>query len=127
MSSYFDEREVEKRVGRQYRRRFVYRLHFILTVIALIGVMIDQYRRGYDLLLLYLNNAPIILVVFVIPVTLHYLWLRYRENMEAAVDREMKTAYEYRKRKHDDEYAHLDDTGEFVPEDDYPQKRLERR
>jgi hypothetical protein len=125
MSNYFDDIEVQKRIRRQYRRRFVLRLHFIVTVIALIGVMIDQYRRGYDLFLLYLNNAPIILLVFVMPVALHYLWLRYREQMEGAVDREMKTAFEYRKRKHENA-TYLTDDGELWQEEAFQQEKRKR-
>lgn len=131
MSNYFAEDEVQKRIRRQYRRKFVFRLHFILAVLGMIGVLIDRYERmryWYTSWGVLLTEVIIISLIFFLPLALHYLWLRYCEQTEAAIDREMKTAYEYRKRKHDEyDYAHLYDTGEFVPENDYPQKRLERR
>jgi hypothetical protein len=133
MSDYFDDHEVKARITRRYNRWLRYRIHTALTaVVALIILALYYY---YELLQntpdhhVFWINVVLIITVLAVPVFAHRFWNLHVQQMEDEIDSEMKTAYEYRKRKHDEiyEYAHLEDTGEFVPEDDYPQKRLERR
>lgn len=126
MSSYFDDHQVQKRIGRQYRRRFVYRVHMVLTVLLLASI---YYFHYYTLSLRYAISfgEQIIAVSLIVaaPLILHYLWLRYRENMEAAVDREIKTAYEYRKHMYSNNLP-LSDDSELWQDEAFPQEKRKR-
>jgi K+-sensing histidine kinase KdpD len=129
MSDYFDDHEVKARVVQRYRLLTRYRIHAIVTVIAAPILLLL-----YDSIFLadvagpnniFIQTAVAAIVLFVVPLLLHYLWLRYREQMEAAVDREMKTAFEYRKRKHENA-TYLTDDGELWQEEAFQQEKRKR-
>jgi membrane protein implicated in regulation of membrane protease activity len=111
----------------KHRRRFVYRVHTIVTMlmtIAAIAYFVLVSAGGLSSPLAVAPYTLGLVTFFVVSLIFHRLWLRYRDGLEAELNRS------YGKIKNEAyRAAHLEDTGEFVPpdEDEYPRKRYERR
>lgn len=123
MTSYFDEQMVEKRVTRQFRRRFSWTFHLILVIGLFLSLMAHAFltggegRWGYNFLISFLFSMPFMVH------TIHFI---YRELYESTLDRAMRRAQSEgssheEKRKHDDTYQsaplYLSDDGELVEYD----------
>jgi hypothetical protein len=138
MTSYFDEKAVEQRVSKRFRRRFFWGIHLVI-ILGLAGLLIaDAAFFSYWSYMRWVNNFTFGLFLSM-PFVLHTAYFAYRElyertlqhamqqaRMEAILEREEKL-----KRDHlpPSSLVYLSDDGELVDyeeEDelsDYRQRR----